>query len=69
MAMQQATRPVPYRVIQLEWDAKKGYGNETVEDFDGLVTHHPNSNSGAHLVNGSVLSGEPGRTLGLRRPG
>jgi hypothetical protein len=26
-----------------------------VENFDGLVTHHPNSNSSAHLANGSVV--------------
>ncbi|MEA9654089.1 hypothetical protein ABFU65_21270 [Xanthomonas campestris pv. raphani] len=56
---------VPYRVIQLEWEAKKGYTNEPVENFDGLVTHHPNSNRFARLVNGSAVGGEPGRTMGL----
>ncbi|UDI79460.1 hypothetical protein ACJGJ0_13960 [Xanthomonas citri pv. mangiferaeindicae] len=65
MAAQDAKQQVPYRVIQLEWDAEKGYHNEAVENFDGLVTHHPNSNSGAHLVNGSVVGGQAGRTLGL----
>nr|WP_126969130.1 XVIPCD domain-containing protein [Xanthomonas sp. BRIP62411] len=65
MAAQDATQQVSYRVIQLEWDAEKGYHNEAVENFDGLVTHHPNSNSGAHLVNGTVVGGQPGRTLAL----
>ncbi|MBV6783580.1 hypothetical protein KWH04_23840 [Xanthomonas campestris pv. trichodesmae] len=63
MAAQDATQQVPYRVIQLEWDAEKGYHNEAVKNFDGLVTHHPNSNSGAHLVNGTVVGGQPGRML------
>ncbi|QJD67608.1 peptidoglycan DD-metalloendopeptidase family protein [Xanthomonas campestris pv. badrii] len=65
MATSDANQQVPYRVIQLEWDAKKGYTNEPVENFDGLVTHHPNSNRFAHLVNGSAVGGEPGRTVGL----
>lgn len=58
MAAQDATQQVPYRVVQLEWDAEKGYHNAAVENFDGLVTHHPNSNSGAHLVNGTVVGGQ-----------
>ncbi|MCS3847892.1 peptidoglycan hydrolase-like protein with peptidoglycan-binding domain [Xanthomonas campestris] len=65
MATSDATQQVPYRVIQLEWEAKKGYTNEPVENFDGLVTHHPNSNRFARLVNGSAVGGEPGRTMGL----
>ncbi|CAD7720483.1 hypothetical protein LMG31886_01460 [Xanthomonas hydrangeae] len=58
MASQDATQQVPYRVIQLECDAEKGYHNEGVENFDGLFTHHPNSISGAHLVNGNVVGGQ-----------
>lgn len=55
----------PYRVIQLEWDAQRGFRNEAVEDFDSLVTHHPQSNRGAHLVNGAVVGGQAGRAFGV----
>lgn len=44
--------------FNLSGDAEKGYHNEVMENFDGLVRHHPNSNSGAHLVNGSVVGGQ-----------
>ncbi|UYK84508.1 peptidoglycan-binding protein [Xanthomonas sacchari] len=54
-----------YRVIQLEWDAQRGFRNEAVEDFDSLVMHHPQSNRGAHLVNGAVVGGPPGRAFGV----
>ncbi|ASW47361.1 hypothetical protein SM19410_14775 [Xanthomonas hortorum pv. gardneri] len=43
--------------------AEKGYHNEVVENFDGLITHHPNSNSDAHLVNGSVVGGQAPKSL------
>ncbi|WP_228325318.1 hypothetical protein [Xanthomonas dyei] len=36
MATSDAIQQVPYRLIQLEWEAKKGYTNEPVENFDGL---------------------------------
>ncbi|MCC5098481.1 peptidoglycan-binding protein [Xanthomonas campestris] len=65
MAEQDAKQQIPYRIIQLEWDAKKGEHNEVLGSFDDLVTHHPKSNSDAHLVNGKVVGGQAGRTLGV----
>ncbi|MFY0450459.1 peptidoglycan DD-metalloendopeptidase family protein [Xanthomonas codiaei] len=65
MATQDVKQQVPYRVIQLEWDVDKGSHNEAVGSFDELVTHHPKSNSDAHLVNGKVVGGQAGRTLGM----
>lgn len=54
-----------YRVIQLEWDTQRGFRNEAVEDFERLVTHHPNSNGRARLVDGVVVDGQRGRTLAV----
>ena len=54
-----------YRVIQLEWDTQRGFRNEPVEDFERLVTHHPNSNGRARLVDGVVVDGQRGRTLAV----
>ena len=65
MAVQDVKQQTPYRVIQLEWDAEKGERNEAVGNFDELVTHHPKSNSDAYLVNGKVVGGQAGRTLGV----
>jgi hypothetical protein len=65
MAGEESTQLPSYRVIQLEWDEQRGYRNEAVEDFDSLVTHHPNSNRGAQLVNGTVIGGQPGRAFGV----
>lgn len=65
MAAQDVKQQTPYRVIQLEWDAEKGERNEAVGNFDELVTHHPKSNSDAHLVDGKVVGGQAGRTLGV----
>jgi len=46
----------PYRLTQ------KGVTvNIPVPDFEGLVTHHPGDNSGAHLSNGVVVGGQVGR--------
>jgi hypothetical protein len=44
MAGQEVEQLPAHRVIQLKWDARSGYHNERVQDFDGLVTHHPNNN-------------------------
>lgn len=65
MAAQEATPQIPYRLMQLEWDQKKEYHNEVVENFDDLVTHHPYGNRGANLQNGSAVGRQRGRTLGL----
>jgi len=65
MAGQDVEQLPTYRVIQLEWDVTRGYHNERVDDLDGLVTHHPNSNKGAHLVNGAVEGGQAGRAFGV----
>ncbi|MGV8960055.1 MAG: hypothetical protein ACOH1V_06675 [Stenotrophomonas sp.] len=62
MAGQEVEQLPAHRIIKLKWDAHRGYHNESVQDFDGLVPHHPNSNKGAHLVNGAVEGGQPGRT-------
>ncbi|MGJ7901762.1 XVIPCD domain-containing protein [Lysobacter sp. 1R34A] len=52
-----------YKVTQL--GAPRGANNlqvnEVVEDFDGLVTHHPKDNRSAHLRGGLVVGGQPGR--------
>ena len=45
-----------YRVIQLERDTQRGFRNEAV-DFERLVTHHPNSNRRARVVDGVVVGG------------
>jgi peptidoglycan hydrolase-like protein with peptidoglycan-binding domain len=50
-----------YRVIQLEWSAGQGLHNDTVIDFDSLVTHHPFANRDASIVDGITVAGEPGR--------
>ncbi|GAB3380115.1 XVIPCD domain-containing protein [Lysobacter fragariae] len=54
---QVAPEPLPrYRLIQ------KGHiVNIPVTDFDSLVTHHPDDNIRASVVNGVVISGERGR--------
>lgn len=65
MTGQEVDQLPAYRVIQLEWDARSGYHNERVQDFDSLVTHHPNSNRGAHLVNGAIEGGQSGRAFGV----
>ncbi|MCC8628130.1 hypothetical protein [Xanthomonas vesicatoria] len=65
MSGQEATPQIPYRLMQLEWDKKKDYHNEVVDNFDDLVTHHPYGNRGAKLENGSAVGGQRGRTLGL----
>lgn len=56
--------PSTYRVTQLgaprEPDGLQS--NETVTDFDSLVTHHPNANRHAHMLDGRIVNGEPGRT-------
>lgn len=65
MVRQEVEQLPAYRVMQLEWDATDGYHNEHVGDLDGLVTHHPNSNKRAHLVDGAVEGGQPGRAFGV----
>ncbi|MDQ3206864.1 MAG: peptidoglycan-binding protein [Pseudomonadota bacterium] len=65
MVTVQDAQPPRYRVIQLVWDAERGYRNEVVGDFDDLVTHHPNSNRGARIENGAVVGGQPGRILAV----
>lgn len=56
--------PSAYRVIQLGeprgMDAVQS--NEAVTDFDSLVTHHPQANRHAHMLDGRIVNGEPGRT-------
>jgi len=54
-----------YRVMQLEWDAERKYHNETVTDFDSLVTHHPHDNRGAKIKNGVIVDGQAGRIHAL----
>lgn len=54
-----------YRLIQLEWDARRGLFNDGVSDFEELVTHHPQSNRNATIQNGVVVGGEPGRRHGV----
>lgn len=62
--MTNARTPSTYRVTQLgaprEPDGLQS--NETVSDFDSLVTHHPNANRHAHMLDGRIVNGEPGRT-------
>ena len=50
-----------YRLIQLEWNNRRGYYNDAVADFEDLVTHHPNANRNAALRDGVVIDGESGR--------
>lgn len=52
-----SSEPLPrYRLIQ------KGVSeNISVSDFDSLVTHHPEANVKAKVVNGLIESAEPGR--------
>lgn len=63
-AVQDAPSP-RYRVIQLVWDKRRGYRNESVDGFDDLVTHHPNSNRDARIEHGVVVGGQPGRRLAV----
>lgn len=62
--MTNARMPSTYRVIQLgaprEPDGLQS--NETVTDFDSLVTHHPRANRHARMLDGRIVDGEPGRT-------
>lgn len=61
--MTSARTPSTYRVIQLG-APRHPHGfqtNEVVTDFDGLVTHHPRANQHAQMVDGRIISGEPGR--------
>lgn len=62
--MTNETNPSTYRVIQL--GAPRGedglQSNETVTDFDSLVTHHPRANRHAQMLDGRIINGEPGRT-------
>jgi GNAT superfamily N-acetyltransferase len=50
----------PYRLIQ-----KGLLVNIPVTDFDSLVTHHPDDNSEAKLLNGVVIHGEETRRHGI----
>lgn len=54
-----------YRVIQLEWSQRTGARNASVEDFEGLVTHHPQTNRNARVVDGAVVGGQDGRAFGV----
>lgn len=45
----QAADLPPYRVVQYR---SRAIGNGAVADFEGLVTHHPDANASARLVNG-----------------
>lgn len=53
------------RLIQLEWNARRGLFNDAVSDFEDLVTHHPQSNRNASIQNGVVVGAEPGRRHGV----
>lgn len=52
-----------YKVKQLSAPrgANNTQTNEPVEDFDGLVTHHPKDNRNARLEDGLVVGGQLGR--------
>lgn len=54
-----------YRLIQLEWNAQRGLFNDSVPNFEELVTHHPHANRNATIQNGVVAGGEPGRRHGM----
>lgn len=54
-----------YRLIQLEWNARRGLFNDAVPNFEELVTHHPHSNRNATIQDGVVVGGEPGRRHGM----
>ena len=56
---------VKYRVIQFAWDNKHKSHNEIVSDFESLVTHHPESNKNAKVINGLVVDAENGRAHAL----
>ena len=49
----------PYRLQQLH---SARLGNRPVEDFEGLVTHHPIANAGARVVDGVPVNVENPRT-------
>jgi hypothetical protein len=65
MPRDEAEQLPQYRVIQLEWNARRGFSNEGVENFDDLVTHHPESNRRAEVERGVVVNGEEGRAHAL----
>lgn len=65
MAGQEQDALTPYRVIQLQWSQAGGARNGAVEDFEALVTHHPQTNRGARLQDGVVMGGQPGRSFGV----
>lgn len=65
MSAQNPMAPAAYRVIQLEWSKRSGARNAGVEDFEGLVTHHPHANRNARVVDGTVVGGEAGRSFGV----
>jgi len=65
MAGQEQNALTPYRVIQLEWSQAGGPRNGAVEDFDALVTHHPQTNRAASLQDGIVTGGQAGRSFGV----
>jgi len=50
----------PYRLTQAGANI-----NIPVPDFEGLVTHHPGDNRGAHLANGVVVGGQVDRSQAL----
>ncbi|MBV6813704.1 peptidoglycan-binding protein [Xanthomonas axonopodis pv. passiflorae] len=52
-------QPVPYRLQQFH---SPRLGNQRVEDFEGLVTHHPGANARAQVVDGIPVNVENPRT-------
>jgi hypothetical protein len=54
-----AQATVPYRLQQLH---SARLGNRPVENFEGLVTHHPIANAGAQIVDGVPVNVENPRT-------
>lgn len=65
MRTDEAEQLPTYRVIQLEWTRRLGFRNEDVEDFEDLVTHHPESNREARVEHGRVVGGQAGRMHAL----
>ena len=59
--------PTTYRVIQL--GPPRGQNgiqrNESVADYDSLATHHPGDNRDAHMQDGVIVDGQPGRVHGF----
>lgn len=61
MRTEEAEQLPNYRVIQLEWTRRLGFRNVDVDDFEGLVTHHPEDNRQARIEHGRVVGGQAGR--------